>query len=182
MDRGEWWATAHEVAKSLTQPSDCTRSGRAGAPLPVSSSQPMIRHHVCIRTWPFLLTVLCSLLISVQCSLSLSLSPGTFHWVNCNFGGSVCIMVWDSLSPIFLPTSFSFSYHICITTRKLYLPIRVSFPYIFHRYCAFVQSHLFSQLFVRLPQMAILLFCISFPWGWIALKRGEAKSKGEKER
>ena len=24
----------------------------------------------------------------------------------------------------------------------------------------------FSQLFVRLPQTAILLFCISFPWGW----------------
>ena len=25
---------------------------------------------------------------------------------------------------------------------------------------------LFSQLFVRPPQTAILLFCISFPWGW----------------
>ena len=24
----------------------------------------------------------------------------------------------------------------------------------------------FSQLFVRPPQIAILLFCISFPWGW----------------
>ena len=24
----------------------------------------------------------------------------------------------------------------------------------------------FAQLFVRLPQTAILLFCISFPWGW----------------
>ena len=24
----------------------------------------------------------------------------------------------------------------------------------------------FSQLFVRPPQTAILLFCISFPWGW----------------
>ena len=24
----------------------------------------------------------------------------------------------------------------------------------------------FSQLFVRPPQRAILLFCISFPWGW----------------
>ena len=24
----------------------------------------------------------------------------------------------------------------------------------------------FSQLFVRPPQAAILLFCISFPWGW----------------
>ena len=23
-----------------------------------------------------------------------------------------------------------------------------------------------SQLFVRLPQTAILLFCIYFPWGW----------------
>ena len=145
-------------------------------------SQPAIRHRVCIRAWPFLLTVLCSLLISAQCSLSLSLSPGTFHWANCNFGGSVCIMVWDSLSPIFLPTFFSFSYQICINTRKLYLPIRVSFPCIFHRYCAFVQIHLFSQIIVRLPQTAILVFCISFPWRWIALKRGEAKSKGEKER
>ena len=28
-------------------------------------------------------------------------------------------------------------------------------------------SHLFfSQLFVRPTQTAILLFCISFPWGW----------------
>ena len=27
-------------------------------------------------------------------------------------------------------------------------------------------SLLFSQLFVRPPQTAILLFCISFPWGW----------------
>ena len=26
--------------------------------------------------------------------------------------------------------------------------------------------HFFSQLFVRPPQTAILLFCISFPWGW----------------
>ena len=24
----------------------------------------------------------------------------------------------------------------------------------------------FSQLFVRPPHTAILLFCISFPWGW----------------
>ena len=24
----------------------------------------------------------------------------------------------------------------------------------------------FSQLFVRPPQIAILVFCISFPWGW----------------
>ena len=24
----------------------------------------------------------------------------------------------------------------------------------------------FSQIFVRHPQMTILLFCISFPWGW----------------
>ena len=27
----------------------------------------------------------------------------------------------------------------------------------------------FSQLFVRPPQTAILLFCISFPWGWLLL-------------
>ena len=26
--------------------------------------------------------------------------------------------------------------------------------------------HFFSQLFVRPPQTTILLFCISFPWGW----------------
>ena len=26
--------------------------------------------------------------------------------------------------------------------------------------------HFFSQLFVRPPQTAILLFCISFSWGW----------------
>ena len=38
MDRGEWWATAHEVAKSRTQLSDCTLSGRAGAPFPTGLS------------------------------------------------------------------------------------------------------------------------------------------------
>ena len=27
-------------------------------------------------------------------------------------------------------------------------------------------ANLYSQLFVRPPQTAILLFCISFPWGW----------------
>ena len=56
-------------SQSQAQLSNCTRSVRAGAPLPLSSSQPMIRHCVCIRAWPVLLTVLCSLLISAQCSL-----------------------------------------------------------------------------------------------------------------
>ena len=31
---------------------------------------------------------------------------------------------------------------------------------------------LFSQLFVRPPQTAILLFCISFPWGWPCSRSG----------
>ena len=39
------------------------------------------------------------------------------------------------------------------------------FAYIFSFLLCF-SLLLFSQLFIRPPQTAILLFCISFPWGW----------------
>ena len=43
---------------------------------------------------------------------------------------------------------------------ELWIQMLISFLFSF----AFHFS--FSQLFVRPPQTAILLFCISFPWGW----------------
>src|SRR5574337_1272183 len=47
-----------------------------------------------------------------------------------------------------------YSLELCIQMGIFFL-----FSFAFH-------FSFFSQLFVRPPQTAILLFCISFPWGW----------------
>ena len=45
---------------------------------------------------------------------------------------------------------------------ELYIQMLISFLFSF----AFHLSSFHSYLFERPPQAAILLFCISFPWGW----------------
>ena len=61
----------------------------------------------------------------------------------------LCIDRWGRLSYLFL--QFFGTLH--------------SDAYIFHFLLCF-SLLFFSQLFVRPPQTAVLLFCISFPWGW----------------
>ena len=67
-----------------------------------------------------------------------------------------------------LSHSVVFLYFFALITEDLFLLFfgtLHSDGYIFPFLLCF--SLLFSsQLFVRPPQMAILLFCISFPWGW----------------
>ena len=67
--------------------------------------------------------------------------------------------------PILLFSSISL--HWC-WRRLSYLSLLLtlhSYGYIFPFLLCFLLLF-FSQLFVRPPQTAILLFCISFPWGW----------------
>ena len=61
----------------------------------------------------------------------------------------LCIDHWGRLSYLFLP--FFGTLH----SDAYIFPFLLCFSLLF-----------FSQLFVRPPQTAILLFCISFPWGW----------------
>ena len=48
--------------------------------------------------------------------------------------------------------------YVCVCVYK-YIQMGLSFLFSF-------VFHFFSQLFVRPPQTAILLFCIPFSWGW----------------
>ena len=41
-----------------------------------------------------------------------------------------------------------------------------AFRWVYLSFSPLLFTSLLSQLFVRPPQTAILLFCISFPWGW----------------
>ena len=61
----------------------------------------------------------------------------------------LCIDCWGRLSYLFLLFFRTLHSDVCI------FPFPLCFSLLF-----------FSQLFVRPPQTAILLFCISFPWGW----------------
>ena len=67
----------------------------------------------------------------------------------CSFPLFLCIDHWRRLSYLFL--LFSGTLH----SDAYIFPFLLCFSPLF-----------FSQLFVRPPQTAILLFCISFPWGW----------------
>ena len=64
---------------------------------------------------------------------------------------------------------FSFSLHWSL--RKTFLSLftilwNSAFRCLYLSFSPLLFSYLLLQLFVRTPQMAILLFCISFPWGW----------------
>ena len=61
----------------------------------------------------------------------------------------LCIDLWGRLS--YLSLLFFGTLH---SNRNIF-PFLLCFSLLF-----------FSQLFVRPPQTTILLFCISFPWGW----------------
>ena len=69
--------------------------------------------------------------------------------------------------PVLLFSSISFHWSL----RKAFLSLlailwnSASDAYIFTFLLCF-SLLFFSQLFIRPPQTAILLFCISFPWGW----------------
>ena len=90
------------------------------------------------------------------------------------------IFAWNIplLSLIFLKRSLVFpfllfsSISLHWSPRKAFLNLSLLFfgtlysdAYIFTFLLCFLLLF-FSQLFVRPPQIAILLFCISFPWGW----------------
>ena len=65
------------------------------------------------------------------------------------FSSIFCIDYWGRLSYLFL--LFFGTLH----SDAYIFPFLLCFSLLF-----------FSQLFVRPPQTAILVFCISFPWGW----------------
>ena len=77
---------------------------------------------------------------------------------------SKCITVWFKM--LLHCTSLSLHWSL----RKAFLSlIAILWNSVFKRECLFLLCFLllfFAELFVRLPQTAILLFCISFPWGW----------------
>ena len=87
----------------------------------------------------------------MKCSLGIS----NFFWrdlysfPSCCFPLFICIDRWGTLS--YLSSLFFGTLHsdVCI------FPLLLCFSLLF-----------FSQLFVRPPQTAVFLFCISFPWGW----------------
>ena len=63
----------------------------------------------------------------------------------------VCLYFFALISEEGFLISSCYSSELCI---QMLISFLFSFPF-----------HFFSQLFVRPPQRAILLFCISFPWG-----------------
>jgi len=62
--------------------------------------------------------------------------------------------LWKILQEMGIPD------HLTYLLRNLHAGVYI-FPFLLCFSLLF-----FSQLFVRPPQTAILLFCISFPWGW----------------
>ena len=84
----------------------------------------------------------------IQDLLELTPKKDVLFFIFCCFPLFLCIDCWGRLS--YLSLLFFGTLH--------------SDAYIFPFLLCF--SLLFSQLLVRPPQTAILLFCISFPWGW----------------
>ena len=69
--------------------------------------------------------------------------------------------------PILLFSSISFHWSL----RKAFLSLLAdlwnsAFRCLYLSFSPLLVTSLLFQLFVRPPQRAILLFCISFPWGW----------------
>ena len=67
--------------------------------------------------------------------------------------------------PILLFSSISLHWLL----RKSFLSLLAifwNFAWVYFSCLLWFLPHFFSKLFVRPPQTAILLFCISFPWGW----------------
>ena len=102
--------------------------------------------------WGNVISVLYWAHLCVKCSLGISNSfeeISSIFFPFCCFPLFLCIDCWGSLSYLFL----------------LFLGTLHSDAYIFRFLLCFTLLF-FSQVSVRPPQTAILLFCISFPWGW----------------
>ena len=88
------------------------------------------------------------------------------HCMKCSFGISNFLEEISSLSHSVLFLDFfalhwgRLSYLFLLFFGTLHSDAYI-FPFLLYFLLLF-----FSQLFVRLPKIAILLFCISFPWGW----------------
>ena len=91
----------------------------------------------------------------------------------------VPIVAWNIplVSLIFLMKSLVFpillfsSIYLHGSLRKSFLPLLAilwnsAFKWVYLSFSLCLSLLFFSQLFVRPPQTAILLFCIFFPWGW----------------
>ena len=81
--------------------------------------------------------------------VSLSFLKRSLVFPFCSFPLFLCTDPWGRLS--YLSLLFFGALH----SEAYIFPFLLCFSLLF-----------FSQLFVRPPQTAILLFCISFPWGW----------------
>ena len=87
--------------------------------------------------------------------------------MKCSLGISNFLEEISSLSH-----AIAFLYYFALITEEgflislLFFGTLHSYGYIFP-FLLFFSLLFFSQLFVRPPQTAILLFCISFLWGWL---------------
>ena len=71
-----------------------------------------------------------------------------------------CFLEYRVIITIFLNSIYMCYYTVLVFFFLAYFTLYI-FPFL-HCFSLFF----FSQLFVRASQTAILLFCISFPWGW----------------
>ena len=176
MNRGVWWAMIHRVTKSWTQLKPHSTQN-----LFFLNFQFQIWHILLFLLWPWLL-VLNSIPHSKPyhtCSIGiLCLSTQQVFIKSIPFLSFIePIFAWNVplVSLIFLKRSLVFpilllsSISLHWLLRKAFLSLLAILWNSAFR-CLYLSRLLFasllSQLFVRPSQTAILLFCISFPWGW----------------
>ena len=88
--------------------------------------------------------------VCMKCSLGIS---NFLEEISCLSHSVVFLYFFALIAKEGFIISSCYSLELCIQ-----MGISLLFSFAFHFF--------FSQLFVRPPQTAILLFCISFPWGW----------------
>ena len=113
-----------------------------------------VAHNKCLYHFVQFSSVAQSMSVLYRAHLCMKCSLGISNFLEeiCSLSHSVvfcCIDCWRRLSYLFL--LFFGTLH----SDAYIFPLLLCFSLLF-----------FSQLFVRPSQTAILLFCISFPWGW----------------
>ena len=89
--------------------------------------------------------------LCMKCSLGIS---NFLEEISSLFHSAIFLYFFALITEEGFLTSSCYSLELCIQMFYIF-PLLLCFSLLF-----------FSQLFVRPPQATILLFCISFPWGW----------------
>ena len=117
----------------------------------------------------FLISSCYFLELCIQMLISFLFSFAFSFWLTslCIIGSSFIFLKRSLVFPILLFSSTSLHWLLrkAFFFSLLFFRTLHSNGYIFP-FLVCVSLLFFSQLFVRPPQTAILLFCISFPWGW----------------